>query len=62
MIEWLGMQEKNQTETQIKTPTAGSIFLKATLLSLLFVFIMLFITALGVLGFGYYKLDKHDYP
>lgn len=58
MIEWLGMQEIKQKETKIKTPTARSIFLKATLLSLLFVSIMLFITALGVLGFSYYKLDK----
>jgi len=41
-----------------KQPTAGSIFLKATLLSLLFVLIMLFITALGVVGFGYSKLNS----
>lgn len=55
------MQEKKQKESKTenkKTPTAGSIFLKATLLSLLFVFVMLFITALGVLGYGYNKLNK----
>ena len=39
-------------------PTAGKIFFKATLLSLLFAGVMLFITALGVSGFAYYKLHK----
>ena len=40
------------------TPTAGSIFFKATLLSLLFALVMLVVTGLGVAFFGYYKLNQ----
>lgn len=42
----------------VKVPTAGSIFLKATLLSLTFAGAMLLITAIGVLGYGYHKLTQ----
>lgn len=46
-------------ETQSSNvPTARSIFLKATLLSLFFAVLLLIITALGVLGVGYYKLNQ----
>ncbi|GIK83909.1 MAG: hypothetical protein BroJett025_05310 [Patescibacteria group bacterium] len=48
------MQEK----TEVKVPTASSIFFKATLLSLLFVGVMLLVTALGVALFGYSKLNQ----
>lgn len=39
-------------------PTAASIFIKATLLSLAFAFIMLFITAIGVSIWGFNKLNN----
>lgn len=61
MIEWISMKAKSQKEIIIsssKTPTAGSIFLKATLLSLFFAFILLLITGIGVLIFGYFKVNK----
>ncbi|MBU1085877.1 LCP family protein [Patescibacteria group bacterium] len=52
------MSEKTETMTTdtIVSPTAGSIFLKATLLSLAFATIMLFITAFGVGIWGFNKL------
>lgn len=61
MIEWLCMEENIKPDTskkETKAPTATSIFFKATLLSLVFVVIMLLITALGVLGYGYHKLNQ----
>ena len=45
-------------ESKTNAPTPGSIFLKATLLSLFFAFIMLLITSLFVLGFGFSKLNS----
>lgn len=48
----------NATKTSLSTPTAGSIFLKATLLSMFFALVLLVITGLGAAVFGYYKLNQ----
>lgn len=60
MEEKQTLEEKTKmvTSEKSKVPTASSIFLKATLLSILFAGAMLLITALGVLGYGYYKIDQ----
>ncbi len=50
--------KEDKTDNKQKTPTAGSIFLKATVLSMAFALLMLFVTALGVAGFSYYKLNQ----
>ena len=50
--------EEAKLATEVTVPTAGSIFFKATLLSLLFAFVLLVITGLGVAVFGYYKLNQ----
>lgn len=57
------MQSEHETKITVteptpKAPTAASIFLKATALSILFAGILLFLTGLAVAGFGYYKLNQ----
>lgn len=52
------MTTTSQEKNEIKVPTAGMIFLKATLLSLVFALVLLFITAIGVGIFAYVKLQQ----
>lgn len=48
----------DKQKTAYSTPSASSLLLKATLLSLIFAGVMLLITALGALIFGYSKLNQ----
>lgn len=57
----INSDSSNTTKTSPSSataPSAGSIFLKATLLSMFFALVLLVITGLGAAVFGYYKLNQ----